>query len=69
MTDSEIKEAFLSAVDFHRAGKEQEAEALYRHVLEQNPRHVAAMTLLATIHAQRREFEEAARLLDVSLEL
>jgi predicted O-linked N-acetylglucosamine transferase (SPINDLY family) len=52
----------------HQAGRLGEAEALYRHVLEMEPRHVTALTMLGTIHAQRGDLGEALRLLGMSLE-
>jgi predicted O-linked N-acetylglucosamine transferase (SPINDLY family) len=52
----------------HQAGRLGEAEALYRHVLEMEPLHAAALTMLGTIHAQRGDLGEALRLLGLSLE-
>ncbi|MGH8662582.1 MAG: tetratricopeptide repeat protein [Burkholderiales bacterium] len=56
-------------VALHQAGRLDEAEALYRQVLRMEPRHATALTMLGTLHAQRRNPAEAERLFGMSLEV
>jgi len=56
-------------VALHQAGRLGEAEAIYGRILEMEPRHVTALTMLGTLHAQRRNPAEAARLFGIALEL
>jgi tetratricopeptide (TPR) repeat protein len=44
------------------------AERAYRAILQNAPRHVAALQLLGTIKAQQRQFSEARRLLSTAVE-
>ena len=60
---------FARALALHQSGKLNEADAMYRQVLEREPRHSDALTLLGTVQAQLRNFEEAARLMGASLEI
>jgi predicted O-linked N-acetylglucosamine transferase (SPINDLY family) len=60
---------FARALELHQSGKLDEADAIYRQVLEREPRHSDALTLLGTLQAQLRNFEEAARLMGISLEI
>lgn len=69
MPEQPLDEAFSRALASHQSGKLGEAEALYRLVLEKEPRHAGALTLLGTLHAQLRRYEEAARLFEISLEV
>jgi protein O-GlcNAc transferase len=68
MSGKPLQDIAARGFDLHRAGKLAEAEALYRQVLEKEPRHVAALTMLGTIQAQRGSLAEAARLFEMSLE-
>jgi predicted O-linked N-acetylglucosamine transferase (SPINDLY family) len=60
-------ELIAKGVGLHRAGRLAEAEGLYRDVLALEPRHLAAINLLAAIHIQRGQWQEAADLLQRSL--
>ncbi len=55
------------AVDLHRAGKTEDAEALYETMLSSNPRDWAAMTLLGTLYAQRDDLKKGIALLDKAI--
>ena len=68
MSQEHLRELVSRGMALHQAGRLGEAEALYRHILEMEPRHATALTMLGTIHAQRRNLEEAVRLLGESLE-
>jgi hypothetical protein len=57
------------AVAFHRDGKADEAEAIYRRVIEQQPRNHNALHLLGVVAAQDGRSEEAAALIATSLEI
>jgi len=61
--------ALRQAIALHRAGKLAEAERLYRLVLQGNPRHPDALTLLGTVCLQRGAFAEGIALIDRSLAL
>jgi protein O-GlcNAc transferase len=52
-----------AAIDHHRAGRLAEAEALYRRVLAQEPRHADALHLLGVLAYQRGQPESAADLI------
>jgi predicted O-linked N-acetylglucosamine transferase (SPINDLY family) len=45
----------------HRAGKLNEAEAIYRRILGSNRRDFDALHMLGIVHAQRSQFEEASQ--------
>jgi predicted O-linked N-acetylglucosamine transferase (SPINDLY family) len=68
MSAEQLPDLVARAVALHQAGRLGEAEALYRQVLEVEPRHAAALTMLGTLHAQRRNPAEAERLFGMSLE-
>jgi len=53
----------------HQAGRLGEAEALYRRLLKANPRHADALHLLGLAQAQRRDYDEAARLIGKAIVL
>ena len=56
-------EAFAQAGSLHAAGRVDEAIALYRRVLEEEPAHAEALYRLGIALSSRREFAEAARVL------
>lgn len=69
MSGEPLRDLVARGVALHQAGRLGEAEALYRQVLELEPRHAMALTMLGTVHAQRRNSAEAARLFEMSLEV
>jgi tetratricopeptide (TPR) repeat protein len=56
-------DAIQSAIDHHRAGQLDQAEAVYRQVLAQNPREIRALHLLGMLLVQRRRPAEAVTVL------
>ena len=56
-----------SALALHQQGRLDQAEAIYREILRQEPRHFDALQLLATIAAQRGNFSAAVPLFDQAL--
>jgi len=58
-----VQQAFDRAVAFHQQGRLDEAERLYRAVLEANAGHIAALHNLASISTQRGRAGEAEALL------
>ena len=69
MSREQLRDLVARGIALHQAGRLGEAEALYRRVLEVEPRHAAALTMLGTAYAQRRNSAEAARLFEQSLEV
>jgi predicted TPR repeat methyltransferase len=55
------------AMQLHQAGRLGEAEALYRRLLDANPRHADALHMMGLVNAQRRRFDEAARFIGQAL--
>jgi tetratricopeptide (TPR) repeat protein len=58
---------FANAVALHRSGRLDEATAIYRSILEANPRNFDALHLLGVVMGQRGDKEEAARLIGEAL--
>ncbi|HZV61737.1 MAG TPA: tetratricopeptide repeat protein [Methylophilaceae bacterium] len=54
---------YRKALDLHRDGRFTEAEATYRELLSQNPRHADTLHLLGILHHQTSRHEEAAHLI------
>ncbi|MGH8693932.1 MAG: tetratricopeptide repeat protein, partial [Burkholderiales bacterium] len=69
MSGEHLRDLVARGLALQQSGRLGEAEALYRQVLEMEPRHVTALTMLGTLHAQRRNLAEAERLFGMSLEL
>jgi tetratricopeptide (TPR) repeat protein len=57
------QQSFQTATQLHEAGKLDEAEAIYREILAQDPRHADSMHLLGVAAAQRRQFASAIELI------
>lgn len=57
------------ALQFHQAGRRQEAEALYRQVLGQQPNHAAALHFLGLLLHQTGRSEEGLDLIEQSVTL
>ena len=62
-------EALQRAVGLHQAGRLDEAAALYRQVLDANPKQADALYFLGMLAAQRAHFAEAERLIAQALNL
>jgi len=69
MSGEHLRDLVARGLALQQSGRLGEAEALYRQVLEMEPRHVTALTMLGTIHAQRRNLAEAERLFGISLKM
>jgi protein O-GlcNAc transferase len=64
---SDIRALLSQAVAFHRAGQLDEAERLYRSVLELQPKNFDGLHLLGVIQYQRGEPAEAVRRFDQAI--
>ncbi len=62
-----FKEMLESAVNVHRAGNAQEAEALYRKILQSFPADPDASTALAALLAETEREAEARQVLDAAI--
>src|ERR1700757_5247346 len=60
---------FDEAIGFHGRGLLDNAETLYRLILEEHPDHFGSLHLLGVIHAQRGEHEAALREIDTALRI
>lgn len=59
--------ALAAAMTTHQQGRLHEAEAAYRRILAQAPRHADALSLLGMLLCQRGEHGEGVAILDASL--
>ena len=57
------------ALALHRKGRLAEAEALYRKILRQNPKHADALHLLGVIQTQRKNLLAAVELFDRAIKI
>lgn len=62
-------QALQDAIDLHRQGRLDEAEARYRKILSQHPKQADALNLLATLHQQRGDYRQALPLLQKAITL
>lgn len=67
--DEQINETFATAVDLHRRGKLQQAEALYRAVLGVRPDHAEALHLLGVMAHELGQLDRAAELIGTAIAL
>ena len=58
-----IAEAFSTAVEHHRAGRLDAADALYRRILVLAPQHAEAWHLLGVVEHQRGRHDSAIELI------
>jgi len=63
-----IREAMRLAIDHHQAGRLEQAEVLYRAVLDAEPNHAAANYNLGLIALQRGRAQEAVPVLKAALQ-
>jgi len=60
-----LRSAFL----LHQQGRLEEAEALYREIVQSDPEHFEALRLLAIIAVQKKRFEDSLVLFDHALKI
>jgi tetratricopeptide (TPR) repeat protein len=69
MDEIAIEHAMRLAVESHRAGRLDEAEAMYRRVAEHNPKRPNVLHMLGVIAFQRGRFAEAAGMIREAIRL
>jgi predicted O-linked N-acetylglucosamine transferase (SPINDLY family) len=69
MPNVSINQAMQLAIQHHQAGRLEEAERLYRHVLGHRPNHADAFHLLGVLAGQLGRAEDAAGLMRRAIEL
>lgn len=62
-------ESLAQAIQWHRQGRLDEAEALYRRELQRNPQQVDALHFLGVLTSQRGQYPEAVELIRRALAL
>jgi len=60
---------FNAAVQLHRQGQLDQAELIYRRILDETPRHADALHLLGVVAHQRGQFPRAVKLIRQAVEL
>jgi len=69
MTDTLAASLLQQAVELHQQGRFEPAQALYRQVLELNPRQFDALHLLGVIARQQGDFNTAIELISRALDI
>jgi protein O-GlcNAc transferase len=69
MQTNALTRKFQQAIALHQQGRLAQAEALYRQVLQINPRHVDALHSLGLIAAQSGQAQRAVKLFDQAITL
>jgi tetratricopeptide (TPR) repeat protein len=64
-----IQQRLTHAIAIHEAGRREEAAAIYRSVLAEDPKHPHALHLLGLVTHQEGRFQEAADLIHRALEV
>ena len=63
------RKLFVEAAEHQRAGRLEEAEAIYREILRRNPKHLEALRFLALIAMNTEHFGQAEQLLQRAVEI
>ena len=63
------RELLAQAAEFHRTGKLEEAEGIYRQILQRDPKHVEALRLLALVAFHAEHYGQAEKLLKRAVEI
>ncbi len=66
---SQISKPLAEAMEHHQAQRFQEAETLYRQILQQDPENVDALHLLGVLASQMGKHETAVQLISKAIEL
>jgi tetratricopeptide (TPR) repeat protein len=66
---SSVRDAFNNAIRLHQAGRLDDAEKIYRRVLEVQSDHFDSLHMLGVVDIQRRNYAEAVRKINSALEL
>ncbi len=66
---SDLAAAFGRAIALHGAGRLQEAEQCYRHMVKVQPDHYDSLHMLGVIHHQRGDHEQAVGQIDFALRI
>lgn len=64
-----MSQAFNNAIQLHRAGKLDQAELVYRQILDETPDHADALHLLGVVCHQRGQFGRAVTLIKKAVAL
>lgn len=67
-TSAQVDAALAEGFQLQQAGRTRDAELLYQKVLRARPDHPDALRLLGVLRLQRREFDEAAALLQRAID-
>ncbi len=62
-------EMLAQAAEFHQAGKLEDAERIYRQILQRDPKHVEALRLLALIAFNYEHYGQAEQLLKRAVDI
>jgi tetratricopeptide (TPR) repeat protein len=63
-----IDQALQKAVHFHKAGRLQQAEEIYHHILHIKPGHADALHLLGLVHGAKGAIQKAKQLIRQAIE-
>ena len=63
------RELLAKAAELHRTGKLEDAEGIYRQILQRDPKHVEALRLLALIAFQSEHYGQAEQLLKRAVDI
>jgi tetratricopeptide (TPR) repeat protein len=64
-----MSQAFNTAVQLHRQGNLDQAELIYRQILDETPTHADSLHLLGVVAHQRGQFKRAAQLMQKAVAL
>lgn len=64
-----MADSLATALRHHQQGRLNEAELIYRQVLDENPQHADALHLLGVIAHQRNQYKRAIELMDRAIKL
>src|SRR5580692_4529797 len=64
-----MSQAFNHAVQLHRQGQLDQAELIYRQILDEMPTHADSLHLLGVVAHQRGHFKRAAQLMQRAVTL